>query len=128
MPDPVNDSEFMAWYCARAQGKSQGSVCWYCGMRPYSKYRAEYPKLAAFELECGKDFHLSKALKATAEWLIQKRVAAATRSIHISFGDCPARVVSSQRQGVEVYDEDDHVELNHYIRQWNGGMGDPSAN
>ena len=127
MPDPVKDSEFVAWYYAPAQGKTQGAVCLYCGRSWYSKYRVEYPKLVACELECGKVCDLSKALKAMAEWLIQKCVAAGARNIHISFGDCPARVVSSQRQGVEVYDEDDQVELNQYIRQWNGGMGDPST-
>lgn len=127
-PDPVNPDELMAWYYKPRNGKTQGSVDYYCGRAWYSRYRSKYPQLGDFVTECGKTFELGQELVQAAAWFLEQCIKAGSRLISVRFSDVPESVTSTQRQGIVVEDEDQHVELNHYVNEWRGGQGDPRTN
>lgn len=126
--DPVEPSQYMAWYYKHRQGRAQGSCCWYCGRSWYSRYRARHPTLGGFITACGEDFELLEQLRGTSAWLLEQCAKAGSRSISIAFSDLPQSVESTRRSGTSIEEEDQHIELQYYIHTWHGGMGDPNTN
>lgn len=127
---PVFPRRFRRWFYPPMNGKTQGSICWFCGRVWKGKFKFAFATTTLYVEAVGGSNELREEHIALMKVLIEACSKAGTYEVKISWSSTAlaTEVTSTERRRQSIEDEDLHVEFEYYKSEYKGGMGDPATN